>query len=382
MTVLSRGAILAMAREAVAGTYLAPTFTIPFTAGTYDTIYTPLWDQSIRNNDSVKQGLYQGPGESTFDMTLMAYPDIAGNFLRMIGTDTVTAATSTTLSSSTIVGATSISTAATIPAGSTIRIDTAANTEYAITGTPSGAGPFTIPIVTPMTGLTLPHASSVAVTTTTTHTFKQSAPNVRPPSWSISVYDQVDYRGFAGSQMSELSIKIDPKAAVTFQAKFSGYPEQVVSSFTYAGSTIQPQLGWSWTMTNAGGSSSRGLTYDMTLKRAVDVIHSSDGTQNPREVFPDALEMDGSYKAVYENTTDYNQYLNNSQTITTATLTKAIAFGGESLAVTMSQSGVSKGTRSLAQKYVQATFSLSGISNTTDGGVVQAVLKNFTTTAY
>jgi hypothetical protein len=182
--------------------------------------------------------------------------------------------------------------------------------------------------------------------------------------------------------MSELAIKIDPKATITFQAKFAGFPEASVSSFVYAGSNIQPNLGWGWNMTNAGGASTRGLTYDLTLKRATDAIHSSDGIQAPREVFPGALELDGAYKAIFENTTDYNLYLNNTQSVTTATLAKAISFGGESLAITMSQSGWSKGTRNLSGTYVDATFSLSGIYNATDSGIGQIILKNFTTASY
>jgi hypothetical protein len=382
MTVLSRGSILAMAKEAVPGTYLAPTFTVPWTAVTYNTNYATLRDESVRNNDAVLQGVYQGPGDSTFDITLHAYPDILGNLLRMVGTDTVVAGVSTTLSSSTIAGATSISTALTIPAGSTIRIDTGNNIEYAITGTPSGSGPFTIPIVTPAAGLALPHTSAVAVVSQTTHTFAQNVPATRPPAWSISIFDMVDYRGFPGSRMSELALKIDPKATVTAQAKFTGYPEQTVASFTYAGSTIQPELGWGWAMTNAGGSSDRGLTLDLTLKRAVEAIHSSNGVQAPREVFPGALELDGSYKAIYESVTDMNLYLNNTQTPTVATVTKALAFGGESLAITMSQSGWMKATRSLSGTYVEATFDLNAIYNSTDTGIAKVVLKNFVTAAY
>lgn len=386
MTLLSRGSILAIARETTSGTYLAPTFTVPFNSASYDTVYTPLWDVSIRNNDAVKQGLYQGVGDSTWDIGINAYPDILGNFLRVIGTDTVTAATTTTLSASSIATATSISTVATISAGSTIRIDTAANIEYAVTGTPSGGGPFTIPLLTAVGGtalaLTLPHSSGVAVTTTTTHTFKQNAPATRPPSWSISTYEGVDYRGWPGCQISDLQIKIDPKAMLTAQIKFAGFPEQTVSSFSYAGSLIQPNLGWGWNMTNAGGASTRGLTYDLTFKRALSALHTSDGIQSPREVFPGPLELDGSYKAIYENTTDYGLYLANTQTPTTATITKAIAFGGESIAITMSQSGWSKGTRNLSGTYIDASFSLSGIYNATDSGIAQVVLKNFSTASY
>lgn len=385
MTVLSRGSILAMARESTPGTYLAPTFTVPWTAATYHTVYTPLRDESVRNNDAVAQGVYQGPGVSTWDMTFHSYPDILGNFLRMIGTDTVTAGVSTTLSANTAAGATSITTALSIPAGSTIKLTDSGNTnvEYAVTGTPTGGGPYTIPIVTPAAGLLYAHTSpTCTVVSQTTHTFAQNVPATRPPAWSISKYDGVDYRGFAGSRISELALKIDPKATVTAQAKFTGFPETVVSPFTYGGTNIQPELGWGWTMTNAGASSDRGLTLDLTMKRAAEAIHSSTGSQTPREVFPGALDLEASYKAIYENTTDMNLYLNNTQTPTVATITKAVAFGGESLAITMSQSGYLKASRSLSGTYVEATFDLVAIYNATDAGIAKAVLKNFITSAY
>lgn len=381
MTNLSRLAFLGMAKESVANTYLAPTFSVPFNKAAYETIYMPLRDESIRGNDSVLQGLYQGPAESTWDVEFHAYTDLVGNFLRVIGPDTVTAATSTTLSSPYTAGGNSLSTTASIPSGSTIKIDTGNLVEYATTGTPSGVGPYTIPIVTPATGLTQNHAGGVTVTTTTTHTFAQSTTS-RPPTWSISVYDNVDYRGWPGCKISDLGIKIDPKGIITFNPKFVGFPEQSVSSFVPSYTTVQPELGWGWTMTNAGGSSTRGLTLDLTFKRATEAIHASNGVQAPREVFDGALELDGSYKAIYENTTDYGLFLNYTQTPTTATMTKAIAFGGESLAITMSQSGWSKGVRALDQTYVQASFDISAIQNATDAGIAKVVLKNFTTTQY
>lgn len=392
MTVLSRLSKLGMAVEVTPGTYLAPTFAVPFTKASYETAQDPLRDESIRANDSVLQGLYPGPSHATWDVETHLYPDLAGYFLRMVGPDTVTAATATTLQALTTVGATSISTVASIPAGSTIRIDTAGLTEYAITGTPTGVGPYTIPLVTVAGGavsqaLAFGHAAGVAVTTTTTHTFKQVSTGVRPPAYSISVYDNVDTRGWAGCVMSDLSIKIDPKGTVTFNPKFSGFPEAVVSSFVPTYSGQQPLLGWQWTMTNAGAASTRGLTFDLALKRVVEVVHSSDGTQGPREIFAGALEADGSYKAIFENLTDYNLFLNYVQTPASALLAQPAQIGGNqvggcSLALTMSQSGFHKGQRDLGSTYVQASYSLSGIANTTDAGVVQAVLKNFVTAAY
>lgn len=392
MSVLSRGGLLAGARESVAGTYLAPTFAIPWTKCDYETTQMPLRDESVRGDDGVLHGLYPGPSEGSIDMEFHAYADIIGNFLRMIGPDTVVAATSTTLSALTVAGATSITTAVTIPAGTAIKIDTAGLTEYAITGTPSGSGPFTIPLVT-MPGGSVPlalqfgHANSAAVITTTTHTFAQTGPATRPPSWSFSIYDLVDYRGFPGCQMSELALKIDPKATITCNPKFTGFPEQVVSSFTNTYNTGttgpgQPELGWGWSLTNAGGASTRGLSLDLTLKRAVEAIHASNGVQAPREVFAGALELDGTLKVIYENVTDMNLFLNWQQLPVVAALQKTGYFGGESLTLTMSQAGTPKFKRDNGQTYMQASIDLSAIYNATDSGICKAVLKNFVTAAY
>ncbi len=382
MTFLSRLAFLGAAKESTNGVAVVPpTFTIPFTKAQYDTIYAPLRDESIRGNDVVLQGLYQGPGDGTWDIETHFYPDIAGYFLRHIGPDTVTAATtSTTQSGSSVAGATSIQSVASIPLNTIIQIDSGVNLEYALTGTPSGAGPFTIPITQPTTGLKFAHTSAPIVSQTT-HTFAQSSVT-RPPSFTLAVFDNVDYRTWAGAMCTELAIKIDPKGTVSFNPKFVTFPETTTTTFTPTYNTVQPFLGWEWTITNAGGSSTRGLTMDFTMKRAGEAIHTGNGVQSPRETFVGALEVDGAYKAIYENTTDYLLYLNYTQSPTVHTLTKPAILGGESLAITMSQSGYHKGQRDLGQVYVQASFDLSGIGNTTDGGVAKAVLKNWVTTAY
>lgn len=386
MTFLSRLAKLGGAKEATAGQYLPPTFSIPFSTASYEDVIAPLRDESMRANDAVLQGISQGPQNSTFDMEVNGYPDVSGNWLRaIIGPDTVTAGVSTALSSAAAPGATSISVAATIPAGSTIMIGGTA-TEFAITGTPSGSGPFTIPITTPTTGLKFAHASAAAVTSQTIHTFRQNRTfNTVWPTYSWTVDDGADQLGFPGNVCSELAIKIDPKGFVTMSPKWSGFPSAAQDTFAYAASAAQPLVGWGWTVTNAGGASSRGLTMDITVKRAVEIIFSSDGTEGPREIFPGAMETDGTYKAIYDTVTDMNLFIDAIQTPTVHTLTQPLATGGAVLAITMSQSGYTTGKRDLGQPYVQADFALSGIANTTDaasGGVASVSLSNYVTSSY
>lgn len=381
MTAISRLATLGLAKEATPGTWLAPTVGVPFTKGDFEDMFTELKDESIRGNDTILQGMYQGVVHAEWQLDVMAYPDLLGHFLcGVIGPDTVTAGVSTTLSSSTTIGATSISTAATIPVGSIIAIDTGTKLEYATTGTPTGSGPYTIPITVPATGLTQSHNSAVTVVSQTTHTFKQSTTPL--PTYSLTLYDTTQTVSCSYCRLSDLQMKIDPKGAVTASIKYVSLPSVVQTPQTESFSTYDPLLGWSWTMNNAGGSSTRGLSYDMTVKRATEAIASSDGTQGPREIFAGPIEVDGTYKAIFENQTDMGLYLNYTQTATTATLAQPVPRGGQSLALTMSKSGYYKGKRDLGSAYVQADFSISGIYNTTDGGAVQAVLKNFSASAY
>jgi len=387
VTVLARGSKVGFARETTPGTFVPASVSVPWTKYTYETVLEPLRDESVRANDSVLQGQYQGAGTSTHDVELMAYPDIIGHFLRgMLGVDTVTAGVSTTLSSAASAGATTISTALTIPAGSTIKISGTAGTDYAITGTPSGAGPFTIPIVTGMgaggNSLLFAHLSGDAVVSQTTHTFTQVTPATRPPSYSWTVDDLVAPVGFAGCQMSELALKIDPKAVVTVRPKFTGFPETSQSTFSYAASTTDPLIGWEWTLTNAGGASTRGLSLDLTWKRAVEAIGSSDGTQAPREVFAAGLELSGTLKTIHEGTADYQAFMQNLQSPLVATLTKPLGKGGESIAITATQGAVGKGSRDLGGTYTQASYDLDAVHNSTDGGVSKVVLKNYQTTGY
>lgn len=392
MTSLAKLGYIGLAKETTQGTYVTPSVFIPCTKIEAEDVFMEIRDESYRNNDTLLQGVYQGPGDSTFSLDLMAYPDVIGYILRgIIGPDTVTVTgVSTTLASNSVVGATSLSLTASVPNNSIIRVQDAGgiNVEYVQVGTVSGAGPFTAPVTTPTTGMLYAHtAAGGSVTSQSTHSFKQN-PTAAQTSWSLTKYDVATNatsshtRGFPGCKVSEAAIKIDPKAAVTLAVKYTGWLSSEQTDPTPSFSQVIPALGWEWTQNNAGGASTRGLTYDLTLKRPADAIHASTGTQQPREVFQGVLEADGTYKAIFENDTDLNLYLNYTQLATTATLTQPVTSGGSIMTFTTSKSGYVKGKVDLAGVYVVADFSLSGIYNSTDGGAVAVTLTNYTSTAY
>lgn len=385
MTQLSKLATLGLAKESTPNTYAAPVMGIPFMKADFEDVIEPLKDESVRGNDTVLQGIYPGPTHATWDIDVLAYPDLAGHFFAaVIGPDTVTAGVSTTLSSATLVGATSISTAASIAAGSIIKIDSGANLEYAKVTAVSGAGPYTLTVTTSASGsvgLTYAHNSAVAVVSQTTHTFKQS-PTTAIPTYSLTVWDTTQYLGYTGCKFTDLQVKIDPKAAVSLSLKALAQPGTVQSTVSETYSPYVPNLGWAWTQTQNGTATTRGLSLDVTAKRAGEAINSSDGTQGPREIFVGALECDGTYKAIFENQTDLNLFANYTQQPIVATVTTPISMGGQSIALTMSKSGWTKGKRDLGSAYVQADFDIAGIYNTTDGGAISVSLANWQTSAY
>lgn len=387
MTQLSRDALLGWSKEVSTGIWLAPTNAIAFTKADFEDITTPIEDKSYRGNDTDIQGLYPGVQEVTWDIEVLGYPDLIGMFLRsIIGPDTITPGVTTTLSASTAAAATSITTALTIPTGSLVSIGTGATLEWFTSGVPTGPGPFTIPVsnTSNPNGLLYAHTASgptTQVSTATVHTFKQS-PSTAQPTYSLTVWDTVSWLGYSSGKCTDLALKIDPKAGVSVDAKLLTLPFSNQSTQSETFNQIQPFLGWQWTQTNAGGVSSRGQTLDLTLKRAGTSIHASNGSQAAREVFTAVINADGSYKAIYENTTDLALFQNYSQLPVTASLAKPVSFGGESLALTMTKSGFKTAKRDLSTDFAEMTFDISGIYNSTDGGAVSAVLTNWVTTAY
>jgi hypothetical protein len=381
MTFLSRLTKLGGAKEGTPYTWQAPAFSVPFNTAKFIDVIAPLRDESVRANDVKLQGLNQGPWTTTWDIEMNGYPDLAGHMFRgIIGPDTVTPGVSTTLAANCSAGATSLTLTVTVPSG-VIQISDAAgaNLEWVqvtVVGTAAT-------VTSPATGTRFAHtAAGGAVLSQSTHVFTQNRTFATVwPTYSFTTDDGQDQLGWPGQVMSDLSMKIDPKGFITFAPKYEGFPSLAEATFAYAASTVQPVVGWAWTVSNPGAST-RGLTMDFTFKRAVEAIQSSDGTQAPREIFPGPLEIDGAYKAVYDNANDMANFKQYLQGGTTHLLTQPVTSGGQTIQVTMAKSGYTTGEADVSTLYVSLAQAVAGIGNTVDSGVVTCTLKNFVATAY
>lgn len=72
------------------------------------------------------------------------------------------------------------------------------------------------------------------------------------------------------------------------------YPSTPRTPMAQPYTSLPPMLGWQWQMSNGGAAFTRGISLDLTLKRATEALHLSTGQQQPREIFAGPMEADGS----------------------------------------------------------------------------------------
>jgi hypothetical protein len=264
-----------------------------------------------------------------------AYGDGIGYFLRNIlgdlaYTGTSTGSGGTTLSASAAVGAATISTAATIPAGTTVQIGSGASAEVFVTGTPTGAGPYTIPLATPTGGLAYQHGASqpvqpVTAPFTQAHSLLNSGPTSgQPMSHTLTHFlgptATSGARQYPGLCLSELGLKWNSESELlTWSAKGSSFPSVALGSAPVAAaSTSLPVASWRM-LVGIGGPASGGTLIatvtdgELTIKRELAPYYASTGTQNPYVIQRGGLSVEGKLNFVAADESPLLWMLNNTQ---------------------------------------------------------------------
>lgn len=262
-----------------------------------------------------------------------AYGDGLGYFLRnilgdMAVTGTSTGSGGTTLSSSAAAGATSISTAASIPASTAVQIGTGATAEVVITGTPSGAGPYTIPITTPASGLAYAHASAQAVQPVTgpytqAHSLLNSGSG-QPISHTITHFlgptATSGARQYPGACFSELVMKWNAESELlSWTGKATAWPSVPLGVAPVAApSTVLPVASWRMLL-GIGGPASGGtlvntvIDGELTIKREVTPYFTVTGAQTPYIIQRGGLSVEGKLNFVAADESPLLYLLNNTQ---------------------------------------------------------------------
>lgn len=262
-----------------------------------------------------------------------AYGDGLGYFLRNIFGDMAVTGTSTgtggtTLSAQAVAGATNLSTVASIPAATVVQIGSGATAEVFTTGTPSGAGPYTIPLTTPAGGLAFAHAAAQPVQPvigpfTQAHSLLNSGGG-QPISHTITHFlgptATSGARQYPGTCFSELGLKWNAESELlTWQGKATTWPSVALGAAPVAApSTVLPVASWRMLL-GIGGPAAGGTLVntvtdgELTIKREVNPYFTVTGTQNPYIIQRGGLSVEGKLSFVAADESPLLYMLNNTQ---------------------------------------------------------------------
>ncbi|MFJ8606373.1 hypothetical protein ACIRH0_04165 [Streptomyces sp. NPDC093675] len=277
----------------------------------------------------------QIPGVATSDLDLggPVFIDGLGYILRNLMGDLSTTGTSTgtgstTLSSSAAVGASSISTAATIPSGTQIQIGTGATAEVFTTGTPSGSGPFTIPLTSPSGGLAFAHASAQTVQPVTgPYTYAWALLNSgtgQPSSHTLTHMlgptATSGARQYPGTVFSECGFKWNAESDLfTWDAKATAWPSVALGAAPTANpGSVAPMASWRMAV-GIGGPATGGTLIktvtdgEISLKREINPYFTGNGVQNPYIIQRAGLTVEGKLNFVADSESPLLYMLNNTQ---------------------------------------------------------------------
>lgn len=386
------------APEAIQGTAVLPTNTILINkTPTVKDNQVYLEDTGLRQSMSEVYGAVLGPlngevsleGDLRSDTSGFLFANILGDYT-MTG---VTQAPTTTLSSTASAGATQLSCAASIPVSTQIQIGTGLTAECFITGTPSGAGPFTIPL-SPTSGaqrngtLAFTHTSGqtvTAITTPYTYQFAEQcagttgANALLAQAHSLSITDwtgltsSVGARTYPGSMVADLSITLDPQKLLTFSTKMSTWGSAPSASTPSVVVSSNPVLAAWNCLVGIGGPASGGTlvgnveSMSLQLTRQLK-IYQALGTAQPYIIRQGKFGVTGKMTIMASSEGPLTDYLQNNQRQLQLKLNSGSGATTQNIQFDMQQVFYKQVVPTRSDEMVKLDVDFTAIANTTNVG--------------
>ncbi len=196
-------------------------------------------------------------------------------------------------------------------------------------------------------------------------------------------------RRFAGCYVTAVNTKFETKSGfVTQRVDFLGQaPDSGVAETVPSFPTDSPFRGWQAALTVAGGGNTRLLSFEIDMKRKVELIFGANNSKTPSagEVFP--VEVTGKCSFWMDTTdTEYGYFVDAAtENAVVVTITGDVLSGGNyQLIFTLTKFLWEKvqPKRPTPEGYLTAEVSFRGIYNTTDAGPAAVSVLNSISTAY
>lgn len=206
-----------------------------------------------------------------------------------------------------------------------------------------------------------------------THTFaamNTAASNGQPTPLLLFIYNGSNTRLFAGAKCSDVSIKFDPMANLSYTSKWMSLESCVVANYTPTFSALTPQAAWQASTSINSVIINNVLTADFSIKRdSMDAIQTIDGSQQASLIWAGPLSTTGTLNLTYEDDTNLNLYLGTTQVPVTFTLTNGTGASQVQAVLQMTKCLLTDGwqvTLPGSKSYVEIGGPVSAVANTTD----------------
>lgn len=385
---------IGIAKETTRGEAEAPAYFLPVISPAYkpDRQYLP--DESLQGSmvgiyDQIPGLRYDAHGWDQH-LYLDSFPLLV--MAELGSPDTNTAAPgATTLAASAAAGASSISTAASIPAGSYVVIagGSPGTLETHVTGTPSGGGPYTIPLLFP---LVYAQAEGASVVGLTTHQFSllNNSPSTgnQPPSMTIADFaGETSWRQLTSAQLDGLNITgaadALPKAKVNWfcdPAVAPGSPPS--ASYT----TAESPPGWTAQLILGGDPVGYVVSWEADFKRGVKAISAITGTQQYWQYFAGVLAATAKLTVLEDQAATWLTAFESGST-ESVDLTVYDIKNGWAINIHSSKAKITAGSLDRSKEWLEVPLELHLLPTATDalaGGVspCQITVANGVSTSY
>jgi hypothetical protein len=210
------------------------------------------------------------------------------------------------------------------------------------------------------TGSAAPYTHAIAL---------KNSGNGQTTSYTITDYNGVNARRFAGLQFHEIDFKFNADALLTYTAKGSGF--QSDTSGTTSGnsySAVVPTASWTGTTTIGGTTKLILEEGNCLISRPVNPIWTIDANQSPYQLFQGPVSVSGSLTFVVEDDTQLQNYLSNSQPSLQINFTTGSGATATQVQLNMTKCAFVVAKIDRGSDYVQLKVDYKAIGNATDVG--------------
>lgn len=213
-----------------------------------------------------------------------------------------------------------------------------------------------------------PPATSTAPATSHAFSCKNSGDS-QPTSFTFTDFDGDQARAFAGSKVSDLSLKWSADGLLTFTSKVSSWASTTITTPTPSYSTVLPIAAFTGALYINGSKSVVMESGSLDIKRKVEYLQTVQNTQDPYALFSGAVAVTGKLTTVLLASDPILAKIGNSSAAGSLDAYQlSFSQGNTTLVLQLSNVVYTKVAPVRGKDYVQLDVEFEGVGNTTDVG--------------